>query len=453
MHAPHLEVLDRALEDVALYVESGGDKGTWLLIVEMPPRHGKTLTTSRYFPAWFLGRNPDTRVMLVSYAQNLANKNSRVARSIMQEPQYLDMYPGMALDKSSQAVDAWDIERYEGGTDALGVLGGATGKGAHLLVMDDLLKSRKEAESEPIRTSTWDAIIDDLLSRSEPGGAVVLLATRWHQDDPIGRMLEIIKDPAKCNGPVKRLRLVALPETDEDYQADVEAGIERDPSGALWPARYPVKVLHAIRERSGPYSWSSLYQQRPTPAEGGIFKRAWFEPVVMTVPPIKRTVRYWDLAMSEKTSADYTVGVKLGQADDGHYYILDVVRRQIDWGDVVPFMIGVILRDGARVQQGVEKKGYMSRAIKDLNADPRLHVFTIKGYPVDTDKTTRALPVAAKLAAGLVHMQAGHWNTTFVEEVCSFPSGAHDDQVDALSGAWEMMESARPVDVSTSRWA
>jgi predicted phage terminase large subunit-like protein len=378
--------------------------------------------------------------MLVSYGATLANKNSRYARTIINQPAFVSTFPGVALDPKSQAVDAWDIAGSEGGADALGVLGGATGKGAHIQIWDDLIKNRQDAESETIRDRTWDGLIDDLMSRSEPGGALVLMATRWHQDDPTGRMLKLIEDSAKCNGPVVRLRLVALPETDDDLEADRLAGIERDPSGALWPERYPLKVLEAIRERSGPYSWSSLYQQRPTPAEGGLFKRVWFEPSVERTPPIKYAVRYWDLAMSAKTSADYTVGVKVGQATDGHFYILDVVRKQIEWGDLTEWMASVILADGMDVSQGVEDKGFMSRAISELNADPRLHGYQVWGYPVDTDKVTRALPVAAKLASGNLHMVTAHWNGAFVDEVCSFPQGAHDDQVDGLSGAWSMLD-------------
>lgn len=431
LRAPHLDALDYELMRVTRYVETGGQDGTWLLMVEMPPRHGKTLTVSRFYPAWHLGRNPHHRAMLTSYGATLANKNSRYSRTIINQPLYYATF-GIVLDPKSQAVDAWDIEGNEGGMDALGVLGGATGKGAHILICDDLIKNRQEAESEVIRDRTWDALQDDLLSRLEPGGAIVLMATRWHMDDPIGRMLKMIEDPAKCNGNVVRLRLPALAESNDPL-----GRAEGDP---LWPARYPKPILEAIRERSGPYSWSALYQQSPTPAEGGIFKRAWFEPSIDRTPPIVYAVRYWDLAMSEKTSADYTVGVKIGQATDGHYYILDVVRRQLDWGDLTDFMAGIILQDGLNVVQGVEEKGYMSRAITELNADPRLHGYQVWGYPVDKDKLTRALPAAAKLASGNLHMATGHWNQVFTEEVCSFPNGAHDDQVDGLSGAWAMLD-------------
>lgn len=432
-HALHLDRLDRALERVTRYTETGGREGTWLLIVATPPRHGKSFTVSQCYPAWHLGRNPDHRIMLVSYGQTLANKNSRFARNIVRSAAYREIFD-VELDPSSRAVEGWNIAGHEGGCDALGVLGSATGKGAHILACDDLLKNRQEAESLTIRQRVWDALNDDLLSRLEPGGAVILMATRWHQDDPTGRMLKLLADDAKRSGPVEYLRLPALAEENDP--------LGRAPGAALWPERYSVADLHAIRERSGPYSWAALYQQRPTPAEGGIFKRAWFDPVIAHLPPITTVVRFWDLAMSARTSADYTVGVKLGLGTDGQVYVLDVARGQIEWGDLTAFLSCVILTDGPRVAQGVEAKGYMSRAVQDLNADPRLHGYAIRGYPVDADKLTRALPVAARLSAGRIHLAAAYWNQAFIEELCAFPTGAHDDQVDALSGAWAMLDAS-----------
>lgn len=435
VHTPHLELLDRELEQVTRFIETGGLEGTWMLIVSMPPRHGKSLTVSRLYPTWHQGRNPDHRAMLTSYGATLAHKNSRFARSIMQSPKYLDLF-GIALDSSSRAVDAFDIDEHEGGTDAMGVLGGATGKGAHLLIGDDLLKNREEAESPKIREKTWDAVNDDLLTRLEPGGGVVLFATRWHMDDQIGRMLRLLMDvPEKQNGPVRYLNLVALIEDEQDVLNDP---LGRGLDEALWPERYPAHILKAIRSRIGPYSWASLYKGQPVPSEGGLFKRAWLTPVD-GLPEIDFAARYWDLAMSAKTSADYTVGVKIGHGVDGHWYVLDVVRRQLDWGQVTQFLADVMLHDGPEVMQGIEEAGYMSRAVQDLNADSRLHGFAIYGYPVDKDKLTRALPVAAKCAAGLLHIVLAGWNRDYVDELCSFPKGAHDDQVDATSGAWAML--------------
>lgn len=429
-HAPHLEALDRALEQVALYVESGGQQGIWLLIVEMPPRHGKTYTVSRRFPAWFLGRNPDKRAMLVSYGDSLSRKNSRYVRNLMASQQYQSIYPiSLALD--SKAVDAFDIAGRDGGMDALGVLGASTGKGAHILVCDDLVKNREEAESETLREKTWDALSDDLIPRLEPYGAVVLNATRWHQDDPLGRAIKNYKStPAK---PIVRLRLPAIAEQDD--------ALGRNPGEALWSERYPIQELRAIEERMGGYSWSALYQQNPVPAEGGLFKQRWFTPFLDTCPPIAREVRYWDLAMSEKTSADFTAGVKFGEGEDGHWYITDVVHERVDWGNLTDFLANVMLQDGPNVQQGIEEKGYMSRAVQDLNIDPRMKGYAIFGYPVDTDKVTRALPFAAKAGAGLVHVLNRHWTQEYIDELCSFPLGAHDDMVDASSGAYNMLST------------
>jgi predicted phage terminase large subunit-like protein len=394
-----------------------------------------------------MGRNPDHRVILASYGATLARKNSRYARNILRMSRYYSVFPQVILDARSGAADAWDLvsggtdyvswqwtdderlefyrDSVEGGSDAMGVGGGVTGKGGHIIIVDDPVKSRKEAESETYRNSVWDWFTNDLYTRREPGAAVIVVMTRWHQDDLVGRLM--LEQPDRW----ERLHMPAL-------------AVERDrlgrlPGAALWSARYNEQSLAEIEAMLGPYSWSSLYQQRPTPAEGGIFKRTWFEPAISQTPDIQYAARYWDLAMSEKTSADYTVGIKLGFAADGHYYVLDVVRRQLDWGDVTPFMASVILADGPQVAQGVEEKGYMSRAIQDLNADHRLHGYAVRGYSVDTDKLTRALPVAARCAAGQVHLVLAHWNTTFIDEVCSFPNAAHDDQVDALSGAWAMM--------------
>lgn len=418
MHAPHLDELDHALMDVAHYVKTG-DGGPSHLVVEMPPRHGKTLTISRLFPTWFIGDEPNKRVILASYGATLANKNSRYARNLLGAPRYQSTFPGVVLAPDSKAADAWDVAGHDGGMDAVGVGGGVTGKGGHIIIVDDPVKSREEAESEVYREKVYNWFNDDLYTRREPGAAVIVVMTRWHQDDLVGRLLR--DDPDTW-------QVLSLPAIDQE-------------GGALWPDRYPVAELRNIETRLGPYSWSALYQQRPTPAEGGLFKREYFMPLVdpEMLPTMHYTVRYWDLAMSEKTSADYTVGVKIGQGGDGHYYVLDVARRQLEWGDVVPWMAEVIQADGQDVTQGVEEKGYMSRAIQQLNEDPRLHNYGIFGYPADRDKVTRALPVVAKAASNTLHVMRSHWVTAFIDEVCSFPRGAHDDQVDALAGAWLMV--------------
>jgi len=398
IRAPHLDLLDQRLVDL-LAAPDGR------LIVAMPPRHGKSLTVSRILPSWYLGTHPDQRVILVSYASSLANKHSRAARGIVRSDAYAELFPEVRLAHDSRAVDAWDIAGHAGGLDALGIGGSVTGKGADLLIVDDPVKNRAEAESASQRDRVYDSFTDDLYTRLEPGGAAVVMMTRWHQDDLTGRLLRL--------GGWDQLVLPAL-------------ALPGDPLGraegaALWPERFPLARLDDIRATLGEYGFAALYQQHPVPAEGGIFKRAWCYPLADAVPPLVEEVRFWDLAMSARETADYTVGVRLGTSADGDVYVVDVARRRLDWAAVVAFMIDVILADGPAVRQGVEKKGYMSRAVADLNRDPRLRGYTIQGYNVDTDKITRALPFAAKMSAEIVHLLDRGWTRSYIAELTAFP--------------------------------
>lgn len=425
VHAPHLDLLDAYLTEVSRYVETAGQEGIGRLIVEMPPRHGKTFTISQLFPAFHLGRNPGHRVIMVSYGASLVEKNSRAARNYIHNDYFRAVFPGVELDPFSRSVNSWNFAGHPGGVDAIGITGGATGKGAHLLLVDDPIKNRAEAESQAYRDRVWDGFRDDLYTRLEPGGAVVIVVTRWHEDDLVGRALKYMP------GEWTRLRLPALAEAGDP--------LGRPEGAALWPWRYDEAALRGIERTLGPYSFASMYQQRPQPSAGGLFKLEYFMPLRAEAPPLVQRVRFWDLAMSEKTSADYTAGLLYGLDADTHRYILDVARGQVEWGDLTPFMADTILADGPDVMQGIEAKGYMSRAITELNADPRLRGYSIFGYPKETDKFTNALPVAAKAAAGLVHVLDRHWTPDFLDEVCAFNKAAHDDQVDALAGAENML--------------
>ena len=429
-HPAHLALVDGVLEEVARYVETGGREGEGRVRFEMPPRHGKSFTISRMFPAWFLGRFPDKRVILASYAAHLSEKFSRQARNLLMSSRYEQLFPGIVLASGSKAADAWNIARREGGLDAVGVGSGVTGKGAHLVIADDILSGREAAESETQLEKVWDWFTDDLYSRLEPGGAVVMVGTRWSLDDPSGRLER--EQPGRW----RVIRLRAIAEGD-----DILGRAEGEP---LWAERYPLAVLEDIHRMMGDYSWSALYQQHPVLAEGGLFKRYWFDPWIEKVPTLHYAVRFWDLAMSERETADYTVGVKIGGGEDGHYYVLDVARRRVDMSQLADFMASVMLEDGKSVPQGVEETGYQSRVIQDLNVDPRLMGHGIFGYPVDRNKMVRALAPAAKFGAGVLHVVNAGWTQGYVDELCAFTGRAdlHDDQVDATSGAWAMAEAA-----------
>lgn len=429
-HAAHLAALDAALEACTRYAESGGREGVSHLLVEMPPRHGKTTTISRLYPTWHLGRNPDHRLIMASYGATLAYRNSRYARNLIMTDIYRAVFPGVDLASDSASVDAWNLgQPHEGGLDAVGVGGGVTGKGGHIIVVDDPVKNREEAESVTYRERVWNWFTDDLYTRREPGAAMIVVMTRWHEDDLVGRLLRDMP------GQWQRLRMPAFAEAD-----DV---LGRAAGEALWPARYDAAALRQIEDTLHEYAWAGLYQQRPVPAEGGIFKRANFRLVPYVAPErIAHSARYWDLAMSEKTSADYTVGVQMATLTDGRLAVLDVVRERIDWEQVTPLMADTGLGDGAHVPIGFEQQGYMSRAGQDLLMDVRLHAFSVWGYPKDKDKLTNALPFAARVGQGLVEVVEGHWTHAYLDELCSFPAGTHDDQVDASAGAYMMLDGS-----------
>lgn len=441
-HAVHLGLLDAHLERVTEYIESGGAAGIGRLIVAMPPRHGKSLTVSRLYPTWHLGRNPRNRLMLVSYGQALANANSRAARNLMRSRTYQDVFPGVTLSESASAVVDWEIAgtNGEGGAISLGIGGAATGRGAHLLIIDDPVKSRAEAESQTYRDRVWESYTDDLYTRLEPGGAVIVMATRWHEDDLTGRLLRDQREGWTA------LVLPALAGPDD--------ALGRAEGAALWPERYDQAALDEVRGTLGPYGWSALYQQRPQPAEGGIFRRAWFQPWVRVVPEAVRSVRYWDLAMSSRESADYTVGVRMEQHADGTVTISDVARGQVELHDLARFVVDVMLSDGPGVDQGFENAGYMTRAMQDVVKDRRVLRYRIKPYTADRDKLTRALPLAGRASMGIVRVADRGWTRAFVDELASFPNAAHDDQVDAAAGAWMMLaDGGRSVKVEVSRYA
>lgn len=410
------------------------------LMVFMPPQNGKSELVSRRLPAYLLGRNPDAALITASYSDDLASSMNRDVQRIIDSEEYARLFPDTTLAGANVPVKArgsylrnsgiFEIVNHRGVYRSAGRGSGITGRGFNYGIVDDPLKDREEANSATIREALWSWYTSTFDSRKRKNAGILIIHTRWHEEDLAGRLLKMMQNPDADQWVILNFPAIA---EDERHPDD-----PREPGEALWADEFPLEALRKTEVLIGPYEWASLYQQRPVPAGGGIFKRDWFKRIPNT-PPLVHAVRYWDLAMSERTSADYTAGVKLGLAEDGHRYVVDVVHKRIDWGDLPGALAQVMLDDGPGVAQGIEQKGFMSRAIQALNVDPRLHGYQIWGYPVDKDKLTRALPAAAKAAAGVVHLLERHWTSAFLDELCSFPNGAHDDQVDAFAGAEAML--------------
>lgn len=442
----HLEVIDLAIIDlVAGRLDSTTRPGTrpMGLIVETPPRHGKSEHISRRTPAWFLGTHPHKRCGLSSYETRLARSWGRKARDMLREDGE-GLY-GVRVSDASRSAEEWDLEGTPGGMVTAGVGGPLTGRGADLLIVDDYVKNAEEAASEVIREKTWEWWQSTARTRIHPGGAAIVVATRWHDDDLIGRLLK----QAEADGEADQWHVIRLPAL-----AEGDDPLGREPGAALWPERYDVPELERIRASVGPYYWSALFQQRPTPDEGGLFKRGTFrywEPTddpdtVVLVDGEHRQVvgldhcrRFWvwDLAASEKETADFTVGLHVALTPQGDSVYLDLVRQRVPGPDQ-PDLISQAHADRPGEFIAVEQMGYQLSLIQAL---------VRRGLPIrpvhpDKDKVSRASAAAVRYQLGKVWHPRG-WRE-FETELLAFPLGEHDDCVDVVAYSERLVADLGP---------
>jgi len=398
------------------------------LIVMMPPRHAKTSTVTVRFPVWWMERRSALRVIVAGYNQVLANKFSRMSRKLAQ----------MRLGLDRRAVEEWMTEN-GGWYRAVGVGGGFTGMGANLIIIDDPIKSREEAQSLTYRERVWEWYTNDLYTRLEPGGAIILVMTRWHEDDLAGRILS--------SGDADNWRIVRLPALAEEGDP-----LGRSPGEALNPDRYPVEELFKIKSVLGTWAFEALYQQRPMPAEGGFFKREWFSKFVDAVPAeVEGRVRYWDKAATAD-GGDYTVGARMSYTAEGVFYIEDVVRGRWSPGERDKIIKQCAEIDPPGTQFWLEQEPGSS-GVDSVQALIRL----LAGYSVHADRATgskqvRAEPFAAQCEAGNVVLVKGYWNNLFLDELLVFPNGQHDDQVDAISGAFSKIAIPQRIEYAETIW-
>jgi predicted phage terminase large subunit-like protein len=425
--AAHLDILDAALMEVVRYLETGD--GIQRLIVEMPPRHGKSLSVSQLFPAWVLGRDPSTRVILASYSSTLAEFNSRAVRSYLSSPYYQTMFPDISLTEDNQQVDNWGVDGpngIKGGVVAVGLNGSVTGMGAHLLIIDDPHKSREEVESAVVREKVWTVYENDLLSRfnDQNRKAQILMATRWHTDDLTGKII------AEQGDKWLRLRLPALAE-----ENDV---LGREEGDALWPERWNEESLEEKRSEIGSYAFASLYQQRPIPKGETVVPVDRIE-IIDELPKLISRVRYYDLAITVKKKSDYTVGVLAGFTEDNDFVICDVYRDKVKAPNMLKTIKRLASTDGTRTDICLEAEKAGIIQLDYLVNDSDLNEHTIRTETVPGDKLTRGQAVIARVEAGKVKMKRGRWNGAFLDELSIFPSGSHDDQFDAFAGAYNYL--------------
>ena len=424
---PALELIDAAILECLNTPDSR-------LIISMPPQEGKSQRAAIATPVWQLHRDPDTRIAVASYAQGLANRNGRAIRNaIVTHPDL-----GMAIAADNGAVSEWTLAGHDGGVLSVGRGAGITGRPVDLLIIDDPLKDRAEADSETIRNTCWDWWTDSLSTRLSPGAPVVLILTRWHEEDLAGRLL------AAEDGHLWRvLNIPAQAETDDDP-------LGRQPGEFMVSARgRSVAQWEAIRVRVGARTWAALYQGRPSPAEGGLAKRDWWQRYATPLWEEHPDGTCWAAGFDELIiSADLTfkgtanadrVAIGVWARRGAHAYLLDITVGRMEF---VP-TVAAFAKIAAKWPQATLK------LVEDKANGPALMSMLAKRIPgiVPYDpgrigKVQRLLAVAPLIEAGNVHIPTDSlapWADDYIEEHAGFPNAAHDDLVDMTSQALDRL--------------
>lgn len=420
--------LDRAMSDFA------AGKSSYLMIT-VPPRHGKSEIVSRNFPAFFFGHFPDAEIILSSYNQDLANQMSRAARSTMRSSQFQQVFfrEKISISPESASVSTWQIARHAGKFQAIGIGGGSTGKGAHLLIVDDYLRGRADAESETIRNKQWDDFAGNLITRLAPVHIVVILATPWHSDDIIGRIKNRMNPQHR--------------DFDPDFPRFEQMKFSaRNPDGSfLFPERFSEAWYKTQFSVLGSYQAAALLLCEPVPRGGAMLKTDRVKIIEPTQMPQNIVYcRFWDLASTEKERAkddpDFSAGALVGaQFIQGvwHIFIKDVRFIQAEAPARNRLIIDTARADSSAVPVGVESvAGYKDTftTIRDLLRGE----VVVRKISVSRDKIVRASEMESVFEAGNVHICRGWWNDETLRQLAQFPAGAHDDIVDAVAGAFEM---------------
>lgn len=415
------------------------------LLILMPPRHGKSETTSLWFSTWYLHRFPRHMIRLASYGAEYASELGGKVRDRVREHGR-----ALGLQIRKDASDNWTLTT-GGGMTTAGMGGPLTGRGADLFLIDDPIKNDKEARSQGIRDDHWEWLTSTAISRLEPGGVMGVIMTHWHHDDIAGRLLA-----GKMGGePWTILRLPAIADADEPTWP---VGLGRARGEPLWPERFGRRALALRRASMSTYWWSALYQQQPQQDEGTIFKRAWFRYFqvrsaaagdvyrLFAVDGTWRDVPAWvgfrfatvDVAASQQTTADYFVTAiwhAIPNPTSVLYpydlLLIHVYRDRLEGPDQQAALL-TLWREFGLQRVHIESSGYQLSLVQTAMRD---------GLPAEPlsahkDKIARAMDASPMVKFGQVyHRHGAPWLAQWEDELVKFPTGAHDDQVDTLAYA------------------
>lgn len=395
------------------------------LIITMPPRHGKSMLASEYFPAWYLGRNPGHSIIAATYSQDLADDFGRRVRAQIADPLFGAVFPGAKIAGDSSSVKRLHVESagdeagaQRGAYFAVGAGGPLTGRGAHLLLIDDPIKGREEADSELARRRLRDWYTSTAYTRLMPGARIVLIQTRWHEDDLAGWLLR-----EHSHEGWEVLSLPAIGEAGE----------------ALWPEQYPLDVLNRIKASIGDRDWQALYQQSPTNDSGGYFQRAWLR----EWERLPAKITYYGASDYAVTAdaGDYTVHRIWGIDPAGVLYRVDGWRGQTASDEWIERKLDLIQR--YKPQAWFGEAGVIQKAVEPMlirRMRERGIFCRMEWVPSIHDKPTRCRGFQARASMGAVRFEPG----AEVDEFVRFPAGRHDDEVDVAGLIGRALDEAHP---------
>lgn len=428
-NARHHDAIARVLEEV----EKGEIR---FLILTCPPRHGKSELVSRRLPAWFIGRNPHQNVAVATYNDDFAADFGKDVRSIMQSPAFKQVFPDVRLQKGGSASDR--LQTVQGGLMSfVGRQGSLTGRGAHIMILDDLIKDDKDAQSQANRDAAWSFFTRVAMTRRMGKKLVIMTFTRWHADDPIGRLTDP-ENPHYNATLAKRIKIINLPAI-----ADDDDPLGRAPGEPLWPDGPDQFDLDFLEEQRAldPLGFEALYQQRPSLLDGDLFKREdikfYGEGTGVSLPDDLRFYASSDHAVATGQRNDPSCFLKVGIDTDSNIYLLECVWRKMKADVAVEAML-TMMRGNKKPLLWWAEKGHISKSIGPFLRKRMLETNTyinIREVTPVADKAQRAQSIVARVAMGKVFFPKGaSWTEKAINEMMAFPNGVHDDFCDAL--AW-----------------